>query len=124
MKRAKSSKPAFRLKRVYDPSAADDGLRVLVDRLWPRGIAKDKIALWLKNVAPSDTLRREFHGDPEAWPRFVAAYGAELLRSPAAEAAQELRELANKGVVTLLYASRDVERNNAAALKAWLDRGH
>ena len=84
---------AFRIKRVYEPAARDDGLRVLVDRLWPRGIAKDKahIDQWLKDVAPSDALRKRFHGDPEMWNEFVAAYGRELAQEPAATALANLR---------------------------------
>ncbi len=84
----------FRVKRVYAPAAEDDGLRVLVDRLWPRGIAKEKarIDLWLKDIAPSETLRRRFHGDSSKWQEFVAAYDGELRREPASTAVASLRE--------------------------------
>ena len=84
----------FRIKRVYAPATADDGLRVLVDRLWPRGIAKEKarIDLWLKDIAPSEALRRRFHGDPSKWREFVAAYDGELRRDPASTAVASLRE--------------------------------
>jgi uncharacterized protein YeaO (DUF488 family) len=94
---------------------------VLVDRLWPRGVKREtaKIDLWAKDIAPSDALRREFHGHPEYWERFVAAYRKELAREPAASAAREL--LARRGTVTLLYAARDEAHNNAVALKAWLE---
>ena len=114
----------FRIKRVYAPATADDGLRVLVDRLWPRGIAKEKarIDLWLKDIAPSEALRRRFHGDPSKWQEFVAAYDAELKREPASSAVASLREHLRSLPVTLLYAARDETRNNAAALKAWLER--
>jgi uncharacterized protein YeaO (DUF488 family) len=119
-------KSAFdlRIKRVYEPIAEDDGLRVLVDRLWPRGIAKEKahIDLWLKEVAPSDGLRRRFHGNPAKWKEFVAAYDAELAREPAHAAAADLRARAHDGAVTLLYAARDEAHNNAVALKEWLTR--
>jgi uncharacterized protein YeaO (DUF488 family) len=113
---------AIRLKRIYDSPAADDGMRILVDRLWPRGIAKEKakIDLWLKEIAPSDSLRKRFHAKPEKWDAFLTAYFAELGSEEVAEAAKELRRHARKGTVTLLYAARDEERNNAVALKAWL----
>ena len=113
----------FRIKRVYAPATADDGLRVLVDRLWPRGIAKEKarIDLWLKDIAPSEALRRRFHGDPSKWPEFVAAYDGELRREPASTAVASLREHLRSQSVTLLYAARDETHNNAVALKAWLE---
>jgi uncharacterized protein YeaO (DUF488 family) len=115
---------AIRLKRVYEAPAAGDGMRILVDRLWPRGIAKDKakIDLWLKAIAPSDGLRKRFHAKPEKWNAFLKAYFAELDSDEAAEAAGELRRQTRKGSVTLLYAARDEEHNNAVALKAWLTR--
>ena len=111
-----------RLKRVYEAPAAGDGMRILVDRLWPRGIAKDqaKIDLWLKDIAPGDALRKRFHGHPEDWDAFRAAYAAEL--EEAGEAVQALRGHLRKGAVTLLYAARDEEHNNAVALKQWLAR--
>jgi uncharacterized protein YeaO (DUF488 family) len=114
----------FRVKRVYAPAAAEDGFRVLVDRLWPRGIAKAKarIDLWLKEIAPSAALRRRFHHDPARWDEFVAAYEAELATGPAFAAATDLRGRLRDGPVTLLYAARDAERNNAVALKRWLER--
>jgi uncharacterized protein YeaO (DUF488 family) len=119
-------KPAggLRIKRVYEPAAPGDGARVLVDRLWPRGLAKEKarIDLWLKDVAPSDALRRRFHGDPTKWHEFVAAYARELAQEPARGAAARLRARARKKPVTLLYAARDEAHNNAVALKEWLER--
>jgi uncharacterized protein YeaO (DUF488 family) len=110
------------LKRVYEAPAAGDGMRILVDRLWPRGIAKDKakIDLWLRDIAPSDALRKRFHGHPEDWDAFRAAYAAELAES--GDAVKALRGHLRKGAVTLLYAARDEERNNAVALKLWLAR--
>jgi uncharacterized protein YeaO (DUF488 family) len=116
--------PRIRIKRVYESIHVDDGLRVLVDRLWPRGIAKEKarIDLWLKDIAPSETLRRRFHGDPSKWQEFVAAYDGELRREPASTAAASLRERLRSQPVTLLYAARDETHNNAVALKAWLER--
>ena len=76
---------AVRVKRVYEQAAEDDGLRVLVDRLWPRGLAKNKAHIdeWLKDVAPSDALRHRFHDQPAKWEEFVAAYGRELEQEPA-----------------------------------------
>jgi uncharacterized protein YeaO (DUF488 family) len=120
-----SRKAAGRLhiKRVYEPAARDDGLRILVDRLWPRGIAKEKahIDLWLKEIAPSDALRRQFHGHPAKWDEFVAAYGRELAEEPARTAAADLRKRMREQPVTLLYAARDEAHNNAVALKDWLE---
>ena len=110
------------LKRVYEAPAASDGTRILVDRLWPRGIAqaKAKVDLWLKDIAPSGALRKRFHGHPEDWDEFRKAYAAELKQ--AGEAVKELRSYLRKGTVTLLYAARDEEHNNAVALKQWLTR--
>jgi uncharacterized protein YeaO (DUF488 family) len=115
---------AIQVKRVYESAAKTDGMRILVDRLWPRGIAKEKakIDLWLKEVAPSNTLRKRFHAKPEKWDAFLAEYFAELQSAEAAEAAKELRRHMRRGAVTLLYAARDEEHNNAVALKAWLTR--
>jgi uncharacterized protein YeaO (DUF488 family) len=112
---------SFKVKRVYAPASPEDGLRVLVDRLWPRGVKREtaKIDVWVKEIAPSDALRRHFHGDPEHWDRFVRAYRKELTREPAASAVRDL--LGHKGAVTLLYAARDEPHNNAVALKAWLE---
>jgi uncharacterized protein YeaO (DUF488 family) len=115
---------AVRLKRVYEAPAKDDGMRILVDRLWPRGIAKEKakIDLWLKTIAPSDALRKRFHAKPEKWAAFLEAYFTELDSGAADDAAKELRGHIRKGPVTLLYAARDEAHNNAVALKAWLGR--
>ena len=114
----------FRIKRVYDPPAPDDGLRVLVDRLWPRGLTKEKarIDLWLKDISPSDTLRRLVHGNPEKWGAFVAAYERELRRDPGKTAVATLREKLRDQPVTLVYAARDENHNNAVALKHLLER--
>ncbi|MBF6025798.1 DUF488 domain-containing protein [Lysobacter niastensis] len=107
--------PAPRIKRVYDEADAEDGLRILVDRLWPRGISKAnaRIDHWLKYVSPSDALRKRFHARPELWDEFRQAYRAELAESPALD---NLRKLARHERVTLLYAARDTEHNNAVAL--------
>ena len=125
----KSVRPAktagrFRIKRIYEPASKDDGLRVLVDRLWPRGIAKQKahIDLWLRDLSPSDGLRRMVHADPTKWDQFVKDYGRELKQEPARSAFADLRKLPRSKPVTLLYAARDEVHNNAVALKRWLDR--
>jgi uncharacterized protein YeaO (DUF488 family) len=127
MKRTKLSGKKIRrvqIKRVYEPAGDDDGFRVLVDRLWPRGVAKAKahVDLWLKDVAPSDALRKRFHGHPTKWDDFVAAYSDELTKEPAKTAAASLRERVHDEPVTLLYAARDETHNNAVALKEWLER--
>jgi uncharacterized protein YeaO (DUF488 family) len=113
----------LRVKRVYKPADESDGVRVLVDRLWPRGLSREsaQIDLWLKEIAPSNTLRRLFHGDPAGWEEFKTAYYAEL-REPAAQSAiQSLLERLSREPVTLLFAARDETQNNAVALKKWLD---
>ena len=112
------------LKRAYERATASDGTRVLVDRLWPRGLTKDAVRLdaWLKEIAPSDALRKWFHANPAGWSKFREKYLAEL-RSDAAQnalhALHELRE--NHARLTLLFASKNTERNNALVLKELLD---
>lgn len=105
-----------RIKRVYDPPDPGDGRRVLVDRLWPRGLKKEraKIDRWMKEVAPSDALRRWFAHDPRKWPEFRRRYRAELETNPALE---DLMRLAREGPLTLLYATRDTEHNQARVLQ-------
>ena len=112
------------VKRVYLPPQASDGTRILVDRLWPRGLAREKarIDLWARDIAPSDALRKRFHARPEAWAAFRSAYFAELKSAAAQAAAKDLLERLRAGPVTLLYAARDEQRNNAVALKSWLER--
>ncbi len=111
----------IRTKRVYDPPARGDGKRFLVDRLWPRGCKKDAAALdgWLKEVAPSEELRRWFAHDPAKWEEFQRRYFAELEAKP--EAWRPLLQAARKGTVTLLFGARDTEHNNAVALKRFLE---
>jgi uncharacterized protein YeaO (DUF488 family) len=106
----------IRLKRIYEPPEADDGARVLVDRLWPRGIRKEEAALtlWLKDIAPSPELRRWFGHDPARWAAFARRYRAELAAN--APAVDTLRDLAARGPVTLLYAARDTAHNHALVL--------
>jgi uncharacterized protein YeaO (DUF488 family) len=113
----------LRIKRVYKPPDDRDGVRVLVDRLWPRGLSREKarIDLWLKEIAPSDALRRRFHDDPGGWEDFKTAYYAELERAPAQSAVRDLLERLTREPVTLLFAARDETRNNAVALKEWID---
>jgi uncharacterized protein YeaO (DUF488 family) len=109
----------FSLKRVYDPPEPGDGTRVLVDRLWPRGLTKEKAAvdLWAKDVAPSHELRRWFGHRPERWDEFRTRYGEELRTPEAREEMRALRALAREGPVTLLYGAKDEELNNAVALR-------
>ena len=114
--------PSLTTKRVYDPPSPQDGLRVLVDRLWPRGLAKAdaRVDLWLKEIAPSDELRRWFGHQPERWEVFRERYSAEL--SAASAVLQQLRAaMAGHETVTLLFAARDAGHNNAVALKAFLE---
>jgi uncharacterized protein YeaO (DUF488 family) len=122
--RPRKSARGVRIKRIYEPAAKDDGLRILVDRLWPRGIAKAKahIDLWLRDLAPSDALRHMVHDDPSTWGEFVKAYGRELKQEPAKSAVAELRKTLRGRRVTLLYAARDEEHNNAVALVRLLRR--
>ena len=110
----------IKLKRVYDEPMAADGKRILVDRLWPRGIAKEKARIdeWLKEIAPSDELRKWFGHDPARWDEFRERYRREL--EAKAELLSGLRKLAGKGTVTLLFAARDEEHNNAVVLKEML----
>jgi uncharacterized protein YeaO (DUF488 family) len=111
--------PDIRVKRIYDAPETADGRRVLVDRLWPRGLAKADahIDLWLAAVAPSTALRRRFHSGGLDWPGFRAAYGAELAAAAWAEPVQTLRRLAAEGPLTLLFAARDQAQNHALVLR-------
>jgi uncharacterized protein YeaO (DUF488 family) len=115
-------KPTVQIKRVYEPPSGEDGVRVLVDRLWPRGLSKTKAAvdLWLKDLAPSVRLRRWFNHDPSRWSEFKQRYAEELDAKKAATAA--LLGAARRGRVTLLFGARDPEHNNAVALYAYLSR--
>ena len=110
------------VKRAYEPPAAGDGYRVLVDRLWPRGLSKEaaKVDAWLKDLAPSDGLRSWFGHDVERWDEFRERYWQELEAQQAA--LEELAGRANDGRVTLVYAARDTEHNNAVALRDYLEQ--
>ena len=109
----------IKLKRVYAEPSKSDGKRILVDRLWPRGLSKEKaqVDLWLKEVAPSNELRKWFSHDPEKWPEFKKRYRAELKQNP--EAFAELKAAA-KNNTTLLYGARDTEHNEAVILQQLL----
>ncbi len=110
------------IKRVYDPSSRTDGTRLLVERLWPRGVKKASLEIksWLKDVAPSAELRKWFSHDPAKWDEFRSRYFAELEANP--DAWQPIMEAANRGTVTLIYSSHDTEHNNAVALEEFLSR--
>ena len=112
----------IRLKRAYDPATTDDGVRVLVERLWPRGVKKTRLKLdnWLKDVAPSADLRKWFSHDPKKWPEFQHRYFTELRAHRAAW--EPLLNAARRGRITFVYAAHDEARNGAVALKAFLDR--
>lgn len=110
------------VKRAYDPPGPEDGYRVLVDRLWPRGISKERAAVdeWLREVAPSTELRRWFAHEPARWDEFRRRYSEELAAPAAQDGLAHLRELAAKGKLTLLYAAADEAHNNAVALQEHL----
>lgn len=112
----------IRIKRAYEPPASTDGTRVLVDRLWPRGVGKETLAIarWVKEIGPSDSLRRWFGHDSERWNEFRRRYGAELAKH--ADLVDELRSLARERRLTLVYAARDDAHNNAIALRDVLTR--
>jgi uncharacterized protein YeaO (DUF488 family) len=110
------------IKRIYDPPSRTDGTRILVDRLWPRGITKEGAAIdeWLRDIAPSTGLRKSFGHDPGKWQLFKTRYKKELKGH--AEIVKELRRKAKKDRVTLLFSAKDMEHNNAVVLKEVLDR--
>jgi len=122
-KSQRNSAGIYAIKRIYEDPSDDDGCRVLVDRLWPRGVSKERaqLELWLKDVAPSPPLRKEFGHMQERFADFRAAYEAELEGNPAV---QTLRDLAAEhGKVTLLFGARDPETNHARVLQEFLERG-
>jgi uncharacterized protein YeaO (DUF488 family) len=110
------------VKRAYLPPAPEDGLRILVDRLWPRGVTKSDAAIdrWMKDLAPSNELRRWFGHDPRRWDEFRRRYEAELSQRP--DLLEELRTLARKGPLTLVYGARDEAHNQAVVLRDLLSR--
>jgi uncharacterized protein YeaO (DUF488 family) len=109
----------IRLKRAYEPPSPSDGYRVLVERLWPRGMRKEALPLddWDKDLAPSPALRKWFAHDPARWSEFKRRYRAELARAPAVEHLGALRQRAAGGPVTLVFAARDTEHNSAVVLR-------
>lgn len=111
---------AIRIKRVYEKPADDDGYRILIDRLWPRGLKKEQVRydLWLKDIAPSTELRRWFDHDPAKWPEFKRRYFLEL--DDQGDAVAELRGLAEDRTVTLLFGAKATQYSNAAALQEYL----
>ncbi|RSX56179.1 MarR family transcriptional regulator [Bifidobacterium dolichotidis] len=123
---AEATAHELRIKRIYEQEEPDDGFRVLIDRLWPRGISKDRADLdeWDKEqVAPSSDLRKWFGHDPEKFPEFEERFWNELDERDDAQAfAQEIADHLKTGNVTLLFGAKDTEHNNAVALKTWLER--
>jgi uncharacterized protein YeaO (DUF488 family) len=111
----------FAIKRVYEPAQSDDGRRVLVERLWPRGMTRQKAAvdLWLKEIAPSPELRKWFSHDPQKWAEFRERYRDELKANP--RPVIQLRQMASEGQVTLVYAAHDPQHNSALLLKEFLE---
>ncbi|MFA9460346.1 DUF488 domain-containing protein [Thiohalorhabdus methylotrophus] len=111
----------FRLKRIYETAEPGDGQRILVERIWPRGMRKDEARLddWLKEIAPSPELRKWFGHDPEKWPEFKRRYRKELAGRPGL--LSDLRERAHSGPVTLLFATKDTTHNSAVALREVLE---
>ncbi len=108
-------------KRVYDPPSPEDGFRILIDRLWPRGLTKEKarVDLWLKEIAPSDDLRKWFGHEPEKWPGFKKRYFDELKRHP--ELVETIIEKGRTGPVTILFGAKETRYNNAVALKEFIE---
>lgn len=117
--------PDILLKRAYDTPQDADGARLLVDRVWPRGVARDRARLeaWLKGLAPSSGLRKWFGHDPGKWPEFRERYLAELRQSQPQDLERLKAILADQDRVTLVFAARDTEHNNAVALREFLQQG-
>jgi uncharacterized protein YeaO (DUF488 family) len=113
---------SIRIKRAYEPPSSADGSRILVDRLWPRGVSKEtlKLEAWMKELSPSNELRKRFHHEAGNWSEFEKLYFEELRRQPALVA--ELRKKARGHTLTLIYAAKDELHNNAVALKRYLER--
>lgn len=117
---SKIARKNIKLKRAYDPPNQDDGIRILVDRLWPRGVKKVNAAInhWMKEIAPSTELRRWFGHDPARWAEFQRRYERELKQHQ--QNVDQLRSLAKRGVITLIYAARDQDHNEAVVLRDFL----
>ena len=118
---ARTSRPRLQVRRVYDPPARSDGCRVLVDRIWPRGLSKEaaKLDAWIKDVAPSSELRKWFGHEPSRWASFKHKYFREL--DERGEALAQLLEVCSARTLTLLFAAKDCAHNNAVVLKEYLD---
>ncbi|HEY7418127.1 MAG TPA: DUF488 domain-containing protein [Ktedonobacteraceae bacterium] len=116
-------KITIKLKRAYEEAAEDDGTRVLVDRIWPRGLSKERahIDLWLKDIAPSNELRKWFAHDPSRFSEFRQRYHQELTTSSRQEALHKLREMARQQKITLIFSAHDTEHNNAVVLQDLLN---
>jgi uncharacterized protein YeaO (DUF488 family) len=112
------------LKRAYEPPSEKDGRRILVDRVWPRGVGKDELRLdaWYRELAPSTQLRKWFGHDPERWSEFQKRYQAELKKTGLRERLQELAAMAKRGKVTLVYGAQDEEHNQAVVLRDYLKK--
>jgi uncharacterized protein YeaO (DUF488 family) len=112
------------IKRAYDPPSQTDGTRILVDRLWPRGVKKEEahVEEWMRELGPSNELRKFFGHDPARWQEFRTRYQAEIERPEAAPLLAELLRMARRGTLTLVYSAKDREHNQAAVLKELLDR--
>jgi uncharacterized protein YeaO (DUF488 family) len=119
-----TSREAVRLKRAYEPAEPDDGFRVLVDRLWPRGVSKGALAVdaWFRELGPSDELRRWFGHDPARWKEFASRYREELRREPCDELVASLVARAERGPITLVYAAKDELHNQAIVLRGVIAR--
>lgn len=115
---------AIKLKRAYDPSEQTDGERLLIDRLWPRGLKKEaaQLSAWLKDLAPSEELRRWFAHDPSRWLEFQERYRAELRTPEKEDLIRQVAQKALQGRVTLIFAAHDISRNNAVVLKAAIEQ--
>lgn len=111
----------IRTKRIYDAVAAEDGCRILIDRIWPRGVSRERAALdfWARDIAPSDALRKWYRHDADKWPEFRRRYFSELRDN--AQAVAEFREYLHHDTVTLLFSSRETQFNNAQALSEFLE---
>lgn len=116
-----SNRTAIRIKRVYEEAEEVDGCRILVDRLWARGLSKEKakVDIWIKEIAPSTELRRWYGHDPNKWTEFKRRYNAELLANP--ENVEAILEEVQKGIVTFLYSSKEEQLNNAVVLKEYIE---
>ncbi len=112
----------IKIKRIYDPASPDDGKRIYIDRLWPRGMKKEEVKIdeWLKDISPSDDLRKWFGHDPSKYAEFKRRYSKELQKH--SEILERIRREGRKGAVTLLFSAKDVEHNNATVMKEILSR--